>query len=275
MNRPKTGYDLVDGELVPNDDAVLVQDIFRLRADGASYPEIEARTGVKYSTVRVILQSRIYLGEVLLSGRWYPGRHQAVVSPEEFDAAQRVHVPGRRPGRDPLSGRIICGLCDRKMSIGTNGEGRIFYRCRHRGQGCAQPARTNLGLHRAALLGMRLIGVDGELQEAIRKELRTVGVLDAPRGRKGPSLEELAGRRRKLLELYYSDKISAEGFADEEQRIAEQIERVRSATSRDVGRGAEMDEIARRFEEIASVLRDLDTERISHASNGAGAADPG
>ncbi|MDP3984228.1 MAG: recombinase family protein, partial [Acidimicrobiia bacterium] len=50
INRPKTGYDLVGGELIPNGDAETVRQIFRLRAEGSSFKEIERKTGVKYST---------------------------------------------------------------------------------------------------------------------------------------------------------------------------------------------------------------------------------
>lgn len=93
INRPKTGYDLVDGELVPNGDAVLIPEIFRLRAQGLSHQRIEDRTGVKFSTARLILTSRIYLGEVLHNGEWYPGHHQPLITQVEFDAAQRAASP--------------------------------------------------------------------------------------------------------------------------------------------------------------------------------------
>ena len=56
MNRPKTGYDLVDKHLVINGDAPRVQEVFRLRAEGLSYPKIETATGIKYSTARAIIQ---------------------------------------------------------------------------------------------------------------------------------------------------------------------------------------------------------------------------
>ncbi len=39
-NRPKIGYDLVAGELIPNDDAPLVRKVFELRATDMSYSEI-------------------------------------------------------------------------------------------------------------------------------------------------------------------------------------------------------------------------------------------
>jgi len=91
LNRAKTGYDSVDGELVPNEEAPRVREIFRLRADGKSYREIENRTGIRYSTVSSILASRLYLGEVTLKGSWYRGRHEALVTEAEWNAAARGH----------------------------------------------------------------------------------------------------------------------------------------------------------------------------------------
>ncbi len=61
INRAKTGYSMIDGKLVPSDDAPRVREIFRLRAEGKSYREIEAATGIVYSTVGAIVTSRIYL----------------------------------------------------------------------------------------------------------------------------------------------------------------------------------------------------------------------
>ena len=101
-NRPKTGYDLLEGELIPNRGAPIVRRIFELRAQGLSHRRISEMTGIKHSTVLTILRSRIYVGEVLHSGTWYPGRHEPIITQEEFDAAHRGHRPGKRGGRDLL-----------------------------------------------------------------------------------------------------------------------------------------------------------------------------
>jgi site-specific DNA recombinase len=257
INRPKTGYDLIDGELVPNGDAPAIRKIFRLRAEGLSSQQIEDRTGIKYSTVGAILKSRIYLGEVLLNGEWYPGHHEAIITAEEFAAAKRPHVPGRRRGSDLLSGRVFCGLCGRRMAIEINGDKRAMYRCRHRGKGCGQPRRSTKGLHRAALVGMRLIAEDEKLNTAIRQELSS-------RESNSPTrkLVELADRRRKLLELHYADRISAELFSEEERSITLQIESAREEVSGIVKQDADLDELASRFEKVAATLRDLDVDRV-------------
>jgi site-specific DNA recombinase len=268
VNRPKTGYDLVDGELVPNGDAPTIREIFRLRATGLSCQQIEDRTGVRYSTVREILLSRIYLGEVQLNGEWFPGRHEPIITAEEFEAAQRPHVPGRRRGSDLLSGRVFCGLCGRRMAIEYNGEARSMYRCRHRGNGCAQPRRSTKGLHRAALLGMRLLAEDEELQDAIRAELSGSSRRRGQKARRRDSgtpaekLAELSERRRKLLELHYADRISADLFAEEERSLSRQIEAVREEASGQRAEEQSLDELAARFEQVAATLRQLDVDRV-------------
>lgn len=159
INRPKTGYDLVNGDLVPNASAVLVREIFRLRAQGLSHQAIEDRTGVKYSTSRLIVQSRIYLGEVLHNGEWFPGKHEPLITAEEYDAAHRGFVPGRRRlSREIPSGRVRCGLCQRLAAVEYRQNGEPVFRCKHRGKGCPMPRRAVWALERAVLLGLRILG---------------------------------------------------------------------------------------------------------------------
>jgi site-specific DNA recombinase len=275
INRPPTGYDLVDGLLVPNDDAFRVREVFRLRAAGQSFRAIEDRTGIGYSTVCDILKKRTYMGETLLSGQWFPGNHEALVTEEEFAAAQRGFVKGRRRGRDLLSGRVLCGLCGKRMAVETNGQGRTMYRCHHRGKGCAQPRRTNVGLHRAALLGMELLAHDRQLQEAIRRQLagtrcpdgRASGHRRRDRRTAAERLGVLADKRRKLLDLYYREMISAEGFAEEERRLADQMESVRSED--DVERASEsaQDDLSERFEAVVTLLRSVDLSTLWAAAD--------
>ncbi len=248
MNRPKTGYDLVNGELVANEMAPVVRRIFRLRGEGASQGDIARATGVNYSLVREILHSRIYLGEVLLSGVWYPGRHEPIITASEFEAAHRGRVPGRRRGRDLLSGRIRCGRCGRRMHVEDNGSGHLHYRCRNRGEGCALPRRSTRGLLRAAVLGLRLLGSDDQLRKAIRETLEAVE--RTPRtGRRSaapaPSvrLARLLDERRKLLRLHYADQIAPDLFAEEQSRLTAQIDAMRQAQDEESEwsmRGAEL-----------------------------------
>lgn len=265
VNRPKFGYDLVGGELIPTADAVTVRRIFDLRAQGFSYTRIEELTGVKYSTARAIAHSRIYLGEVLLNGEWYPGNHEPLINAKEFAAAHRGASPWRRRSRHILAGRVRCGLCGRVATIRYGREGRPLYRCRHRGDGCSQPSRSAVGLVRAALFGLRLVAADEELQEAIRRELRKAinsGAGESGRGRRTHMLEDLADRRRKLLELYYTDRLSAERFAEEEGRLGDQIEAIRREREEREAERTRVSEVAAKFEEVARILRRMDVDRL-------------
>ena len=267
MNRPKTGYDLIEGRLIPNADADRVHQVFVLRGQGKSHRQIEERTGIKYSTAISILKSRIYLGEVVHNGTWYPGSHEPIITQAEFDAAHRGRVPGRRKGRDLLSGKVQCGLCGKRMSVEILRDGRCLYRCWHRGAGCKQPRRTNTGLHRAAGLAMRLLGRDERLQEAIRRQLagtarREPAARRRARQRPGEALAALSDRRRKLLELHYKDQISGELFAEEEGRLADQIEAIRAEAMDDREKQATADDVSVRFEAVAAALRDLDIDRM-------------
>ena len=267
VNHPKTGYDLIDGELVPNAKAPIVRRIFTLRAEGRSQGYIGKDTGINYSTVLSILDSRIYLGEVQMNGEWFPGRHEPIISPELFAAAHRGRVRGRARGTDLLSGRVRCGLCHRLMALDQNGEGRKLYRCHHRGQGCAQPRRTNTGLHRAAVLGLRLIGDDEQLQAAIRLQLERARTpaLKAGGGhaarRYRRVAEDLQGQRRKLLRLYYDDKVGADLFAEEEARLSVAIREAQRETEAAHVEAVRSDDVDRHFDEVAAVLASLDIDR--------------
>lgn len=271
-NRPPTGYDLVDGVLVANDDAVVVRQIYRLRLDGMSQREIAERTGVNHSTVLAILRNRTYLGLVKLNGEHFPGLHEALVSEEDFAAVSRGRIRGRRRGRDLMSGRVRCGLCERAMTLDTNGSGHSMYRCRHRGEGCELPRRSANGLLRAAVLGLRLIGRDEDLQAAIRTELRR-GRREGPQGSRrhrqdppGRSLDSLTSERSKLLRLHYADQISAELFAEEERRLTLLIEAHQAENDHHDGDQAASEDLLVQFEAVAELLAELDLDRLWEAA---------
>jgi len=268
LNRAPTGYDMVNGELVPNEVAPLVGRIFALRACGASYPAIEREVGICYSTVRQIVHNRVYLGEVRLRDQWFPGNHPALVTREKFDAAHRGHVPGRRRGRDLLHGRVRCGLCGRRIGPDTNERGQMLYRCWHRGKGCKQPGRSANGLQRAAVLGLRELASNMELQEAIREELgRHVRQEASAIGpNRQASITALMTKRNKLLQLHYDDRITAEAFSQEESRLTAQIESLRSEEAQIQAERMLRDDLATRYSEVEELLARIDIEAAWEAA---------
>ena len=170
-----------------------------------------------------------------------------------------------------MSGRVVCGLCLRHMSISDNGRGQIQYRCKHRGGGWSIPGRSKRGLLEAALLGLRLLGQDCELQEAIRRELETERRTARQGGRRaGPAptndLEALTEQRRKLLHLHYEGHISPEQFGEEQARLTLKIDAMQDSNRQAAQAALQANDVADRFEQVAQLLRELNLDDIWEAA---------
>jgi site-specific DNA recombinase len=263
LNRAPTGYDMVNGHLVPNDMAPLVRRIFDLRGAGASFPVIAADVGIEYSTARHISLNRVYLGEVRLGDDWFPGQHPALIDQSQFDAAHRGHTTGQRRSKDLLSGRVRCGLCGRVAGVHYNDRNQAIYRCRHRGKGCSLSGRSANGLHRAAVLGLKVLASDADLQAAIRAQLSAKPQMNSHGGPSTASvIAALRAKERKLLDLYYADKIDPDGFAEESRRLTtrrltlegEIVELERAQRSREWA--------SLKFEQVAHILAELNVDAL-------------
>lgn len=231
-----------------------------MRAEGASQGEISEATGIKHSTLVYALDNEVYIGKMRHNDEWLPGIHEPLVSIEQFEAAHDGRVPGRKRGKDLMSGRIVCGMCGRRMSIESNGKGQSHYRCKHRGTGCDQPARSNRGLLTAAVLAMELLCDEG-LQEAIRQHLEAARMPDPGRQRTDADtakrLKELRQQREKLLALHYADNISAEQFGEEQAKLTIEIENIEHESTSIIEEQLQADDLATRFEQVATLLSEL------------------
>lgn len=103
----------------------------------------------RYEMVRKILANPVYKGVVVLKGTEYPGRHDALVTVEEWERARQLREArrkgdgqgrGRRPKRHLFTkGMIICGYCGEAMYPQAEGD---LYRCygrQQRGPVCPMP----------------------------------------------------------------------------------------------------------------------------------------
>ena len=261
-NRPPSGYDLRDGVLIPNGDADAVRAIFAHRADGCSHAEISRRVGLSQSTVRGILWNRAYLGQVKCDDHWGAGLHEPIVAERLWDAAHRGRRAGVRRGRDLMSGRVRCGQCGRSMSVMDNGAGWLGYRCLHRGTGCDLPRFSNKGLLASAMLILREIRNNDELQAAIRARLESRrGARRDPGGlqtHRRSQIADLEAQKRKLFELYYADKITADSFHAEDQRLATQLAALSSPREPKPRTAEPVDQ----FDHVVELLAELDWDAI-------------
>jgi hypothetical protein len=204
-----------------------------------------------------------HVGDVVLGGEWFKGTHEALVTREQFASAQRSHTPGQRRSKELLSGKVRCGLCGKVAGVSYNERHQAIYRCKERGQGCKQSGRSANGLHRATVLGLRVLATDTKLQTAIRTQLTAQNPATPAKGPSvGSVIASLNAKQRKLLDLYYADQISAVIFADEERRLAAQI-----TTLEEEAAGVELakhcrDQAADEFELVTELLASMDLDEI-------------
>lgn len=113
-----------------------------------------------------------------------------------------------------------------------------------------------------------MIGQDESLRSAIREQLDVLRGPGAKRGNRQQSgytfraVERLEGKRRKLLDLYYSDAIDRERFAEEDHRLAIQIELATAEQDRIAEEEARIDQAVEQFEQVAEILASLDVEEM-------------
>lgn len=148
--QPPTGYDYdkASGVLQINAyEAMQIREAFDLAAQRVPLLEIvkgfhekgyRTKTGTwRVESLRGILASRAYLGEVKHRGEWFPGLHTPLIDPELFDAVQVIlaerskandkYKPGKRYA-SPLGGLIWCKHCGAKY-LWRSGKERSYYSC--------------------------------------------------------------------------------------------------------------------------------------------------
>lgn len=125
-----------DGRLeVAEGEAALVREAFRQRAAGVSYTVIGQPNGWSLSTTRHIVSNETYRG-VVRAGEFVNDRaHPAIVTSEEFDAAQAARTV--RPARTGAmtSGCLLIGLarcsgCGRTLKVVRKTGGPLAYYCK-------------------------------------------------------------------------------------------------------------------------------------------------
>lgn len=114
-------YDAAQGILVPNADAPIVREMYNMYIAGASAQKIADAFGFKYDRlVTQILKRESNTGVILYKGERYPGRHEALISPETYaEAMALMQKRGRSRSytNSPylLTGLVECGVCGAKM----------------------------------------------------------------------------------------------------------------------------------------------------------------
>jgi Recombinase/Recombinase zinc beta ribbon domain len=144
--------DAAPRKLIPSADADAVRELFRMSAAGVGSvtlaAHLKARTGRAYypASMFSLLRNRAYRGEVRFGAVVIPDAHAAIVSEEEWLAAQRVRSPRLKKSgtKSLLAGIARCASCGRKMGADFSRGGGI-YKCPRTPVGsCAAPASIKI-----------------------------------------------------------------------------------------------------------------------------------
>jgi len=90
QTRPPLGYEVQNGNLIPNEDAARVHSLFKTFLNRKySLNSLSKNFSLSINGLKKVLTNRTYLGEIKFDGRIHKGEHQQLISPEIFYAVQR------------------------------------------------------------------------------------------------------------------------------------------------------------------------------------------
>ncbi len=193
------------------------------------------------ATVHRMLTNDYYVGIVTRNGTKVPGRHEPLITREEFDLVQKIlssqnsgAARGTRKHHHYLAGHLVCVACQNRLGYSRN-RGRRgglyeYYTCLSR-----VALRGSCGSHY-----LRLEVIEDEMEQIHRQLRLTPGQCESVRravrdnveqrvstarqesARHGRRSKELTKQQQKLVNLYYQDAISVEVLKKEQARIEQE-----------------------------------------------------
>jgi len=203
-------------ELHP-EEASVVAEAFRLRAEGATVVEVRdylRRNGIdrSFHGTQALLTSRVVLGELRFGDMLNTASHPAIVDAPTWQAVQRMRsTRGRRPKSERLLARLgvlRCGTCGSRMVTGTSNGSYAMYRCPPNGD-CPQRVTISATLAENAVVEAvkdALEGISGSaslaegVEEAERELAGAEDELDAA-VRAFTGLDDVVAAQERLTEL--------------------------------------------------------------------------
>ena len=195
-----------------------------------------------------VLRDRYYLGYIEYDGIEYPGRHEALITPELFERVQKVLDSHSGTGARTrthnhyLKGVLWCARCEQRFVVqrarGNGGEYFYFF-CRGRQEGrCDTPYLNVHAVEQAVLDHYATVSFSDEFKAAVRAKLDEavacdLGSTQSIRERLEAQLAALDTKESNLLDLAADgdlpkDKIRAKLIAirDERAGIRRDIDRL-------------------------------------------------
>ena len=299
------GYDYEDGHLTPNDfEKMLVSQVFEKYVSGASPFTIAAELNEaglihKYGnwnreTIRTVIENRVYLGEVQLSGNWYSGQHEPIIEPETFEKAQTVKTRkheahrkwNRRLGKanSYLGGYIECSCCHAKygkISQHRKGNGKVYHYVYYQCNSRSKKDKTLIKDPNCKNKNWTMTEFDNLIFEEIKKLALDPNYIaeiteNAPEDERPKAIKKemkkLDDQISRLMDLYTVGNMPVEilqerihGLNDQKIKLEQALEKIKKETKQKITQAEAMqivedfeDILARNdFEEIREVIGSL------------------
>lgn len=207
-----------------------------------------AQKPVSAQTVHRLLVNPYFFGVVPYRGVFYEGKHEPLISADEWlriqDVLRSHNYAGEKTRSHPhyLKSTIYCGECGSRLVYSRNkGNGGYYeyFICINRRTKRNPCSRTGVRLHKIEAGIARFYGsfrlnraqVEG-IQTAVRRELgaqRTAAAEDEARARR--QLAKLKGEREKLLQAHYADAVPLDLMKLEMARITRETATAQQAIS--------------------------------------------
>ena len=174
------------------------------------------------SAVYTVFSNRFYAGLIERNGGIYPGKHQPIISLDEFDAVQRIlkRPAQARPQKKTFAftGMIRCGVCGHTVTaedkVNRFGKRYRYYHCTRRradGPPCRQPSIEARALEAQLLSFLESLAIPADQHGWVIAQIK-----------------EMTGGRKEQEELEV--KLTAKAHAD----VAKSLERLTDLRVRDL-----------------------------------------
>ena len=211
-----TGYDYIDGQLIPNDEADQVRLVFDMFLKGTSIRDISRYLSTHYTTrytswnyvgtVRKILENNIYIGMI----DDYQGHHEPLIDVDTFNKVQVILEEHRTGAKNPtakhlLVGMCYCGYCGSRIRVNIAAGKRCkkkysYYRC-----GCYDTQFLDKLDHKCEFKPKREKDIDQIIYDEILK-LKLEDIKFEPKKKDLPDnsaeLEKIEKQIKRLIDLY-------------------------------------------------------------------------
>ncbi len=189
---------------------------------------------VALSTVYKMLNNPFYAGLISWKGEIYPGRHDPMLTMEEFERIQANLSETKKPHPQsrtfPFTGMILCGECGLLVTaehkVNRHGSHYTYYHCTKRriGERCRQRSVRDHILEEQILAFLQQISLDDGpyewiLEQAVDDHRSNASVIEAERARLSQLRSKLDQHHENLSHMRISALIGDEEFVREREKL--------------------------------------------------------